>query len=64
MNLEQQITVAQQLERAAEIMRSDATDETKINTLVRIGSICTYTGNRWGDETFNKFLDTLDKKIV
>ena len=64
MNEEQQLTVAQQLERAAEIMRSDATDETKINTLTRIGSICTYNGNKWGDETFNKFLDNMVQKIV
>ena len=60
MNQEQQLTVAQQLERAAEIMRSDATDETKINTLERIGGICSYQGRQWADECYNKFLDTLN----
>lgn len=59
MTLDQQLTVAQQLERAAEIMRSDATDSEKINTLERIGGICTYQGRKWGDETFYKLVDSL-----
>ena len=60
MTPDQQLTVAQQLERAAEIMRSDATDAEKINTLERIGGICSYQGRKWGDETFNKMIDSLN----
>ena len=59
MNSEQQLTIAQQLERAAEIMRSDAPEATKINTLEKIGGICSYAGRKWGDETYNRMLDTL-----
>lgn len=59
MDAEQQLTIAQQLERAAEIMRSDAPEATKINTLERIGGICSYAGRKWGDETFYKMVDTL-----
>lgn len=59
MTYEQQMTLAQQLERAAEILRSDATEATKINTLERIGGICTYNGRKWGEETFYKMVDTL-----
>ncbi len=59
MTLDQQLTVAQQLERAAEIMRSDATDSEKINTLERIGGICTYQGRKWGDDVFYKMVDSL-----
>lgn len=59
MKTEQQLTIAQQLERAAEIMRSDAPEATKINTLEKIGGICSYAGRKWGDETYNRMFDTL-----
>ena len=60
MDAEQQLTIAQQLERAAEIMRSDAPEATKINTLERIGGICSYAGRKWGDETYNRFIDHME----
>jgi hypothetical protein len=60
MDNDQQLTIAQQLERAAEIMRSDATDAEKINTLERIGGICSHAGRKWGDETFYKLVDSLN----
>ena len=59
MTFEQQETIAQQLERAAEIMRGDASPAEKINTLDRIGAICTFQGRKWADETYNNFLETL-----
>jgi hypothetical protein len=41
-------------------MRSDATDAEKINTLERIGGICSHAGRKWGDETFYKLVDSLN----
>ena len=64
MTFDEQLTVAQQLERAAEIMRSDAPEATKINTLERIGGICSYAGRKWGDATFNKMVDSLNNLDV
>ena len=55
----EQATVAEQLERAAEILRSDATAAEKINTLDRIGGICKHHGKVWGDEEFYKLVDSL-----
>lgn len=60
MTFDQQTTVAQQLERAAEILRSDATDAEKINTLDRIGGICKHHSEVWGDAEFNKLIDSLN----
>lgn len=59
MTLDQQHTIAQQLERAAEIMRSDATTPEKINTLKKIGDICTFHSEKWGDAEFMKMVDSL-----
>lgn len=60
MTHDQQQTLAQQLERAAEILRSDAPEATKINTLERIGGICSYAGRKWGDDTYNRFIDHME----
>ena len=54
MTNEQLQTIASQLEAAAEIIRGTAPAATKINTLERIGGICTFHGKRWGDEEFNR----------
>ncbi len=40
-------------------MRSDAPEATKINTLERIGGICSHAGRKWGDEVFYKMVDSL-----
>lgn len=53
-------TLALQLERVVEILRSDATAAEKINTLERIGGICSYVAKKWGEEEFNKMVDNLD----
>ena len=60
MTFDQQQTVAQQLERAAEIMRGEATVAEKINTLKKIGDICTFHSEKWGNEEFNKLVDSLN----
>ena len=60
MTFDQQETIAQQLGRAAEIIRSDATVAEKINTLKKIGDICSVHGEKWGDEEFNKLVDNLN----
>lgn len=57
MTAEQQLTIAQQLERAAEIMRSGATDTEKAQTLDRIGAICSYQGRKWAELTLYPFIN-------
>ena len=64
MSFEQLTTVAYQLERAAEIIRSDATTAEKINTLETIGAICSHHGRRWGDEEFYKLVDNMNQMTV
>ena len=59
MTYDQQLTLAQQLERAAEILRSDAPEAMKIDTLTRIGGICTYAGGKWGEKIVDKMVDSL-----
>ena len=59
MTLEEQETLAQQLERAAEILRSPASDAVKITTLTRIGSIATHKGNTWADKKYQEVVDNL-----
>ena len=56
--------VVVQLERAAEILRSEATAAEKINTLEAIGAICSHHGKRWGDEEFYKLVDSLNQMTV
>ena len=56
--------VVVQLERAAEILRSEATTAEKINTLEAIGAICSHHGKRWGDEEFYKLVDSLNQMTV
>jgi acyl-CoA reductase-like NAD-dependent aldehyde dehydrogenase len=57
MTPEQQEQMAVMLENAAEIMRSDKDAFIKINTLERIGGTASYFGRKWGDETYNKFIN-------
>lgn len=53
-----------QLERAAEILASEASIAEKINTLETIGAICSHHGRRWGDEEFYKMVDNLNQMTV
>lgn len=48
-----------QLNRSIEILQSDVPASTKINTLEKIGAICSHHGRRWGDEEFYKLVDSL-----
>ena len=48
-----------QLNRSIEILQSESPAATKINTLEKIGAICTHHGQRWGDEEFYKLVDSL-----
>jgi prefoldin subunit 5 len=46
--------VIKQLRRTVEILESDASEQTKIRTLVHIGSISTHLGERLGHQKFEK----------
>ena len=59
MTLEEQETLAQQLERAAEILRSQASPAEKVNTLERVGGLATFKGEKWGEKLFQEMLDNL-----
>lgn len=60
MTLDHQLEIAKMLEAAAEIMRSDRDPMIKIQTLTRIGDTTTFLGRKWGDETFNRFIDNMN----
>lgn len=60
MTSDQLETLTKQMERAVEILRSDASEAEKINTLERIGGICSFQGRTWGEDIFNKLVDSLN----
>lgn len=64
MNQDELTQVVIQLRRAAEILESDNSIATKINTLEAIGGICTHHGKRWGQEEFTKLVDNLNQMSV
>jgi hypothetical protein len=51
--------VIKQLRRAAEILESNVSEQTKIKTLVHIGGISTHLGERLGHQKFEKDLKSV-----
>jgi hypothetical protein len=58
MTQEQLLQVILQMKNAVAILEGDAPAATKINTMEKIGIICSYQSRKWGDEEFYKLVDS------
>jgi len=63
-NEELQQVILQMKNAVAILENPDTPALTKINTMERVGVICSYKARKWGEETYNKFLDNLSTEVV